>query len=410
MLYTLCHKNTKVFDFEIDIETSSIVEIKNIYSKEHIPIGVDVSYESIKKAFHNWWINRSIPSSRQNLKEALITLGVTTPMELMIKSFGLSLTDCYWAKPQNLNVSWEKINYFDNPFSEYVGKALFNSATNLKINEHDFFTPDSTSTGWLKKKWVIDTDGKRCLHKGGSGLFQQEPFNETLATIISKNLNFDYVPYRIIENKENYFSSCPNFLKPNEEFIPAGYLLKIKQKDNSISYYEHFLNCCEIFDLPREKIQVPLAQMILLDYIVSNTDRYFGNFGLIRDTETLKIKKLSPIYDTGTSMFINVSLHDLNNPYFLRPENIEAKGFKTKQSLQVKTAKVKDFCKNIDLSKLNDIENSFYNLLKQNKKMEETYREKLCSILQMKVKEIDKLIHEPEINRKQHFSNSNYDR
>ena len=45
--------------------------------------------------------------------------------------------------------------------------------------------------------------------------------------------------------------------------------------------------------------------MILLDYIIGNTDRHWNNFGIIRDSNTGKWLKPIPIYDNGYSMWNN---------------------------------------------------------------------------------------------------------
>ena len=39
----------------------------------------------------------------------------------------------------------------------------------------DFSSPDNTTDGNLKKRWKT-MDGKRCLVKGGSDPFRQQPF------------------------------------------------------------------------------------------------------------------------------------------------------------------------------------------------------------------------------------------
>jgi hypothetical protein len=43
--------------------------------------------------------------------------------------------------------------------------------------------------------------------------------------------------------------------------------------------------------------------MILLDVIIVNTDRHFGNFGLLIDNKNNTIVKPAPIFDNGLSLF-----------------------------------------------------------------------------------------------------------
>ena len=44
---------------------------------------------------------------------------------------------------------------------------------------------------------------------------------------------------------------------------------------------------------------------LLLDYIVLNEDRHFGNFGLIRDANTGEFLRSAPLFDTGSSLFFD---------------------------------------------------------------------------------------------------------
>ena len=63
---------------------------------------------------------------------------------------------------------------------------------NFSLNILDFITPDNTSDGWLRKKWIIKNE-KRCLIKSGSDPYRQEPFNEVIASLIMKNLNVRFM-------------------------------------------------------------------------------------------------------------------------------------------------------------------------------------------------------------------------
>jgi hypothetical protein len=48
-----------------------------------------------------------------------------------------------------------------------------------------------------------------------------------------------------------------------------------------------------------------LDEMLILDFIIVNSDRHFNNFGVIRDTNTLKLLDIAPIFDNGTSLWCN---------------------------------------------------------------------------------------------------------
>jgi len=84
---------------------------------------------------------------------------------LLRECYRLSLSDQYWICPENSGLTWEYINFFENPFSEDIGNILFGgkiSDGKLAIEQPNLISPDSTSDGQLKKRWKI-IDGVRCL-------------------------------------------------------------------------------------------------------------------------------------------------------------------------------------------------------------------------------------------------------
>ena len=148
---------------------------------------------------------RSIPASRIGLKEALEKLKVSTTAEMLGKSFALNLSDQYWIAPEDMNLNWHDVNFFENDFSEDIGNILIGLTSDSdKIN---YMSPDSASDGWLKKKWRI-VDGERVLFKAGSGSNLQEPYNEVLATAIMKRLGIPCVEYTLTLIGDKPYSAC----------------------------------------------------------------------------------------------------------------------------------------------------------------------------------------------------------
>ena len=223
MNYTLMHKNIKVADLSLDEETGSIVKIGEIYNFAHLPIGTTKDDLSADRALLNkWWTDRSIPASRSGVRDALEVLRVSTPKLLLAKCYGLSLSDQYWVKPINSDLEWELVNFFDNDFSEDVGDILFGKAKdseNISLN-----SPDNTSDGCLKKRWKI-INQKRCLLKAGSLPYEQQPFNEAIASLIMKKLNVDHVNYSVIIDDEKPYSICEDFISRDTELVTAWKIL-----------------------------------------------------------------------------------------------------------------------------------------------------------------------------------------
>lgn len=298
MICTLMHKRMAVAELELDDATGFIHKVNTVYAPEHLPVGVLPSNGIIDRtALNEWWTDRSIPASRSGIREALETLDVASTKLLLLRCYGLSLSDHYWICPQGSGLAWEQINFFDNPFSDDMGDVLFGKPK--KDAEFDFSSPDNTSDGFLKKRWKI-INGKRCLIKGGSNPFQQQPFNEVIATGVMERLNIPHVPYSLIWNDGYPYSVCEDFVTPNTELISAWRVMKTQKKSNSDSVYQHFVKRCK--DLGVEDIVPALDRMLVLDYIIANEDRHLNNFGLLRDSDTLEWLGMAPIFDSGSSM------------------------------------------------------------------------------------------------------------
>lgn len=150
MKCTFMHKRTPVAELELDDVTGFIQKIGSVYAPEHLPIGIPVRNEiADRAAFNDWWRDRSIPASRSGVREALESLGVADTKILLVRGYGLSLSDQYWICPEGAELRWEDINFFQNDFSEDIGDVLFGERK--KKDALNFSSPDSTSDGNLKK-------------------------------------------------------------------------------------------------------------------------------------------------------------------------------------------------------------------------------------------------------------------
>jgi hypothetical protein len=204
-------------------------------------------------------------------------------------------------RPEGLNLDWSEINFFQNGFSPDVGEMLFGRGPADKANIN-LMSPDNTSDGWLKKKWII-VDGKRALAKGGSDPWKQEPFNEVIASAIMRRLGITHVPYRLIFDEGEPLCLCENFLTDKTELVCAWKILNSRPLASGDTEFSHFTRCCKALGI--EDFQADLDKMLTLDYIIANEDRHYSNFGLLRDADTLEWRGLAPIFDSGASLWHN---------------------------------------------------------------------------------------------------------
>ena len=344
MNYTLMHKDIPFADLTLDETTGSIQRIDALFRGGHLPVGVSVRRGMADRAaFNAWWTDRFIPSARSGLVDALSQLGFPDPQQVISRNLGLSLSDHYWVKPAGSNLSWDEVNFFENGFSPDVGDALLGKLS--KTSDIDLRSPDWTCDGNLRKRWAI-LDGKRCLVKAGSGPFQQQPFNEVIASKMADRLGIPHIPYTLLWDGGIPYSVCEDFVTPDTELIPAWRVMQTQKKDNQTSVYQHYRNCYEKLGVPN--VTHALNQMLVLDYLIANEDRHFNNFGLLRNPDTLEWLGPAPIYDSGSCLG-----YDKLTAQIRSGRNITCKPFKKTHQDQLRLVTSFDW---LDLSKLGGIE------------------------------------------------------
>ena len=155
-------------------------------------------------------------------------------------------------------------------------------------------------------------------------------------------------PYSLIYQDGYPYSECEDFIKDNEDLIPAYLINKSLKKSNNDSSYTHLLKCAK--ELGIAGFKDFLDKLLVFDFIIANEDRHFNNFGVIRNAETLEFIGPAPIFDSGSSFGFNKINSDIK-PF----KDIEAKPFKNNILEQLKL--VSSFAW-IDVKKLNDIKNN----------------------------------------------------
>ena len=372
--YYLMHRKTPVAEIKLDEKISVFSEPCKPINPKHFPIGVPVDENGSPDMgkLRRWWERRSIPDSRPGLRDLILNDQLPRREELLKGCHGLSLSDQYWITLVDSPLSWDDVNFFDNPFSEDIGDLLFGGKVSSK--KPNLISPDSTSDGWLKKRWKI-IDGKRCLVKGGSGMCRQEPYNEAIASLVCRKLGIPHVAYSVIWDGDYPYSVCEDFIDSKSDLVSAYFICETKPFNEGDDLYKHFNDCCRDLGIP--DVKAGLYQMIVLDFIIANTDRHYGNFGIIRDAETLEWRGLAPMFDNGTSMW-----NDLPDK-LIKPDG-EIKGMTFYRDLNAQLDLVTRF-NWLNLDALTGIEDECAEVLKTNPYIENERRKLLCSALRRRV-------------------------
>ena len=301
--FDLMNKNRCVLSFAYDSTLHAATAITSLEEVAWAPPAILSNDDTTNlTALNAWWRHRGIPASRHQIERLLLSLSLDSTAVLAEESLGLSLSDRYWIRPSGSELTWEDVNFFDNDFSDELGMlTLETPSAGARAN---LMSPNSTAGGNLQKKWVI-ASGQRQLIKGATGLFGQEPFNEVAATSLHRRLlnEADFVPYTLVFDKRGVYSSCPEFLGPNEEFVPAHDLVHTALGTHGTVTYPQVLDAFVAAGLDEARVKKALAKMFLCDYLIANYDRHLRNFGAIRNVETLEYTRVAPIFDSGAALW-----------------------------------------------------------------------------------------------------------
>lgn len=370
---------------DVEFEQNEIKRINDIIDIKYAPLSIynakNDKNKILLKETNNWFKNRGIPLWRKELAQLLQKMNIESPTELLDKAHGLSLSDQYWVKDIHSDIEWKDINFFEHDFqfANFLEATLSPRSSNKQPEIH---SPNNTTDGMLPKSWIIE-NGKRVLVKRTFEPSNQEPFNEWLASEISERLGFDYCPYKIdvIDNK--LVSKCDNFLNKNQEIITAYDIYNTKQKLNHMNDFNHYVQILEEHGI--ENAHEQLENMIILDYLTMNYDRHMKNFGIIRNVQTLKWEKTTPLFDNGQSMNCNTITSQMNF------NNGEGKLFyDTHKKFSKYPNLISDFSR-FDFNKLNDLPGKFKDVLtiyKEYAYMDENRIDKLVNGLEIRIDKI----------------------
>ena len=340
--YKMMHKDDIAAVFTIDRDTKAVLSL-DIIEETLMPPRAARGLEE----FRAWWEDRAIPKTRHNLRDWLQSHGVSTTSEFLLKNLALSMSDCWWIKREDAGIKWKDVNFFENDFGT-IGKER------QAYSDGIHYTPDATTSGNLPKYWISD-NGIRFLVKGNEGGTYQQSFNEVFAASIHKAQGFlNHVEYSFTDlGDKGIGCRCMAFTDAQNEFISAWDIIgRNGFRDGEMSR-NGFAGLLGKMGLDESECRKQLDYMALSDFMLANTDRHLNNLGIIRDPDTLKLKGLVPLYDTGNSMGFG-SVLDMD--IFLRTKT---KGFDKTFRSSLETVGDKGLI-NIDLLPSSDDIREFY--------------------------------------------------
>ena len=238
-------------------------------------------------ALLDFFSTRSLSVKRENAKEILNAMNISqkngyeTKYKMMILCKALSTSDDYWIT-NNKTEQWKDVNVRKNPLHNTIAQIAL-SGKNLTITGR-IRTPELTGQGAYAKAWFRDDDNLY-LYKANTKNGHEAEIEVSVSNILDCT-NVPHVKYEL-EKKENRITSkCKNICTDQLSIVDA----------------DDVYNWCSrtglSFNNFAEKINSNLYyQTIVVDYLISNSDRHGGNWGFYVNNKTGNIIDIHPLYD-----------------------------------------------------------------------------------------------------------------
>ena len=295
MEYILKQFDKPLLKFSATTDTSE-PEIQILWIDEEnrslLPLDLTLTPEGLSR----WLRRRTIPKNRAYVHNLLAKCGLNLnrPLSIINICKGLSLNDCCWVVQEDNGDIFEKVNLYDNPFSNVLAELAF-TGYGSSLRSSLFSSPEFTTNGMLRKCWRR-ISGKVYLYKGGTEGASNtgfEPYSEFYAAQIAAAMGVRAIPYGLSCWKGVLCSTCELFTSKEYSYIPVGHLVTKGGMNAVKAYYESL----------GPEFAAALREMLVFDAVICNVDRHFGNFGVMVDNRTNTVVSPAPLFDHGNSLF-----------------------------------------------------------------------------------------------------------
>lgn len=141
--YTIRHFDLPLFTFEANMDSADTgLHIIKVYeeNRSFLPLNLTVSEDGVER----WLRHRAIPKNRAYVDALLSKVGLSLnrPLGIIAANKGLSLNDCFWVDAEGSGDTFEKVNLYDNRFSQVLAAIAFTgygSSIRTSLAYDDFF-------------------------------------------------------------------------------------------------------------------------------------------------------------------------------------------------------------------------------------------------------------------------------
>lgn len=319
-----------------------------IYFKSFMPFGlyleetdndIDILVNNVTN-FNSWCASRILTLDRQYAKAILNSIGASQAVtdkeraKIALTYRCLSLTDIYWVCEKGEKISFSEVNLYENHLDNALVDISLRGKQLTINNEHleNEFAKDLSTNGCYPKAWVRKGTHFQLYKDGGNDVVE----NEVLASKVCQCFKCSQVKYSLGEYDGEKVSVSDIMTTPeksivsreafeiyavNKDIDPIKYILKL----DAYSFY----------------------MMNILDYLVGNVDRHWGNWGFTVDNKKNKLLCLHPLMD------FNLSFGSYDNTEGARCQTV------IPLKMTQKEAAI-EAVKKVGLNQISDIEESWF--------------------------------------------------
>lgn len=249
----------------------------------------DIQFNNINNFYH-WCASRVLSLDRKYAKEILNSIGMAQAMtdrdraKISLSYHCVSLTDIYWVKKKNEEVSFESLNLYDNSLNKAIVELSLRGKPMTVTNQE--LAPDLSTKGCFPKAWIRRGNDFILLKDGGDDAVRKE----LLASKLCQCFDFKQVEY-----KEGVYDGQR---VTESKIITSKRYSIVSKMAFEIYAVNHDLNILD------ECIRVDKETyygMNIIDYLVGNIDRHPENWGMLIDNRTNEYISLYPLMDFNQS-------------------------------------------------------------------------------------------------------------
>lgn len=263
----------------------------NLYLEKTEASNFDTALNNLNN-FYYWCASRVLTLDRKYAKEILNNIGATqanTDMErsrIAISYRGLSLTDVFWIADIGERISFDEISLFNHSLSDAMvdlslrGRAL--TVQNTELISIQDVAGEVSAQGLAPKAWIRGEDTFYLLKNGNA----RDVKAELLASQIVSCFDVDQVKYEKSEFENKLVSKSRIITSEDYSIAPMEYM-EIFFINNDIDTEEYV----------KKTDAHNYYMMNIIDYLIGNSDRHWGNWGFLIDNKTNKPIRLHPLMD-----------------------------------------------------------------------------------------------------------------